>query len=131
MELGIHFHDHVVLIHRPVDGGDLPLAEGVVERVVDRCSGSDAQAAGRIAIDDQPACSPWFCKSLFTSRSLGKRLEALDHAGRISQQILQVVSLKRVLELRSCRRPPICTSCTGLQEKRGAWNARQLADADG
>src|SRR6185437_4461793 len=34
-ELRLHFHHDVILVHILVDGRDLPLAEGVVEGVVD------------------------------------------------------------------------------------------------
>ena len=36
LELRLHFEHHVVLVQLREDGGDLALAEGVVERVVDR-----------------------------------------------------------------------------------------------
>ena len=52
LEFGLHFQDHVVLVELRENGRDLALAEGVVERVVDRLR-SDAEARGGIAIDDQ------------------------------------------------------------------------------
>ena len=45
-----HLHDDVILVLRVVDGRDLALAEGVVQRVVD-LAGVDAQPAGGGAVD--------------------------------------------------------------------------------
>ena len=50
-------HDHVVLVELGEDGGDLALAEGVVERVVDVGHG-DAEAGGGVAVDDEVAPRP-------------------------------------------------------------------------
>ena len=47
-----NLHDHVVLVELREDGGDLALAEGIVERVVDVGHG-DAEARCGVAIDDQ------------------------------------------------------------------------------
>ena len=52
LELRRDFHDHVVLVERTVHGGDLPLSEGVVERIVDVLRGY-TQPAGGVAIDHQ------------------------------------------------------------------------------
>ena len=43
------FHHHVILIERRIHGGDLALAKGVVQHVVDQLR-RDAEARGRIAI---------------------------------------------------------------------------------
>ncbi len=45
-------HDHVILVARDIDGRDLALAEGVIQRVVDLADG-DAEAGGGVAIDDE------------------------------------------------------------------------------
>ena len=50
--MGIDLHDHEVLIEAGVHGGDLALAEGVVEHLVDG-RGGDAEARGGVAIDDE------------------------------------------------------------------------------
>ncbi len=52
LEVLTHFHHHVVLVELRENGGDLALAEGVVERVVDVGHG-DAQPGRGVAIDDQ------------------------------------------------------------------------------
>ena len=48
----IDLHDDVILVDRGEDGRDLPLAEGVIERVVD-LRRRQAEARGGVAVDDQ------------------------------------------------------------------------------
>ena len=50
LELRIDFQDHVILIELREDRGDLALAKGVVERVVD-VGGQNAEARSGVAID--------------------------------------------------------------------------------
>ena len=57
LELGLHLQDDAVLVQLREDGGDLPLAEGVVEGVVDHLR-RDAQARGGVAVDVSAACRP-------------------------------------------------------------------------
>ncbi len=45
-----HLHHHVVLVLGAIDGRDLTLAEGVIERVVDGPR-RDPQLGGRVAVD--------------------------------------------------------------------------------
>ena len=52
LEFGIDLHHYVILIDASVNGGDLPLAKGVVERVIDG-AGRDAQAPGGGTVDHQ------------------------------------------------------------------------------
>ena len=52
LEVGPDLHHDVVLVELGEDGGDLALAEGVVERVVDVGHG-DAQPRRGVAVDDQ------------------------------------------------------------------------------
>ena len=47
-----NFHDHMVLIQRPVHGRDLALSESIIERVID-VLGRNSQPAGRVTIDHQ------------------------------------------------------------------------------
>ncbi|MNM78651.1 hypothetical protein D3C81_905610 [compost metagenome] len=47
-----HFHHHAVLVERVEDGGNLPLAEGVVEHAIHRCD-IHAKAGGAVAVDHQ------------------------------------------------------------------------------
>ena len=52
LELRRNFHDHVILVQRPVHGGNLPLPKGVVESIVQGLR-SDPHPAGGVAIDHQ------------------------------------------------------------------------------
>src|SRR5215469_5713082 len=52
LELGIDFQYNAILVELGVDGGDLALAEGVVESVVDG-GGQNAQAGRGVAVDNQ------------------------------------------------------------------------------
>ena len=56
-ELRVHFHHHVILIQRRVHRRDLALAEGVVERIVDRLR-RDPESRRGGAIDDQRGLQP-------------------------------------------------------------------------
>ncbi len=71
LHAGAGLHDHPVLVGLGEDGGDDPLAEGVVERAVDR-GGGDAEARGRVAVDDDVgAARPCWAWSVATSASCG------------------------------------------------------------
>ena len=52
LELGQHLHDHVVAVDLGEVLRDLPLAEGVVKRVVDQLR-LDSESRGLIAVDRQ------------------------------------------------------------------------------
>jgi hypothetical protein len=49
-EMGLDLQDDPVLVQRREHRGHLPLAEGIIERVVDRL-GADAQPRRRAAVD--------------------------------------------------------------------------------
>ena len=51
-ELRVHFEHHMVLVELGVHRGDLPLAEGIVKRVVDHLRG-DAEPPRGGPIDNQ------------------------------------------------------------------------------
>ena len=53
----IHFQNHVILIQLRENRGDLPLAERVVERVVNRRR-QNAQSRGRIAVNYEICLQP-------------------------------------------------------------------------
>ena len=80
---------------------DLPLAERVVERVVDQLR-RDAEARGLIAVDRRASAScPAICWSVATSRSSGKRLQLVEHLRRPGVELVEVGVLQRVLVLRA------------------------------
>ena len=104
LELLSHLHHHVVLVDSLVHGGDLPLAKGVVQRVIDRLR-SQAQAGSRIAVDDQAGFQCAVLQIAIHVLKLRDRSQLLFHHGRPGEQVLQVVTLQRVLELRVAATP--------------------------
>ena len=52
LELRFDFEHDPILVRLGEDSGYLTLAKGVIERIVDRLR-ADAEARGRIAVDDQ------------------------------------------------------------------------------
>ena len=73
---GCDFEDHAVLVGLGEDRRDDALAEGAVERVVDR-GGGDAEARGGVAVDARRTPpGPWPAASLATSRSSRQRAAA-------------------------------------------------------
>src|SRR5207245_10004567 len=50
LELRIHFQNHVILIELGKNRGDLPLAKGIVKRVVN-VGGKNAESRGGVAVD--------------------------------------------------------------------------------
>ena len=73
----------------------------------------------------RPASSAWFCRSVFTSRSPGNGLHALQNSRRPIEQILKVVSLQGVLKLCVARAAADLHILDRLQEKRASGHARQ------
>ena len=123
-------HDHVVLVERVVDGRDLALAEGVVERVVDlarvdaeprrRCRGRSTRSVSR----------PLFCWSELTSVELAARCcSAGQDLRRPGRRVVEVVGLQRVLVLRVALPAADADVLHRLQEQRGARHLRELGRA--
>jgi hypothetical protein len=57
LKLGIGLKDHVILVQLGVNRRDLPLPEGVVKRVVDRCR-QNSQPRRGIAVNGQADLQP-------------------------------------------------------------------------
>ncbi len=57
LELGKNFQNDMVLVDALIDVGDLALAEGIVERVIDGGNGN-AQASGGVAVDHERSLEP-------------------------------------------------------------------------
>ena len=126
-EARLHLHHDVILVERRINGGNLALAEGVVERVVDRLR-RDAQARGGVAVDDElePA-SPGSAGRCSRPRSSRQRPHLRQQLGRPLVQIARGLShCKRVLILRVARRPPTRMSCAACRNSVAPGNARQL-----
>ena len=116
LELRSDLHHHVILVESLVHRGDLPLAKGVVERVVDGLR-SDAQAAGRVAVDHQAGLQAVVLQIAVHILKLRDRLQFLLHHGRPGEQVLAGCRLASVYW--NCAlpaRPPICTSCAACRK---------------
>ena len=100
LEARLRLQDHAVLVGLPVNGGNLPLAEGVVERVGDALHG-DAQAPGLLAVDlhiDARAAFLRLGGDLAQRRRAPQRLRELVRPG---QHLVAVGRHQRVLILRA------------------------------
>src|SRR5215468_8648113 len=94
-----HLEDHVVLVERRVDVGDLALAEGVVERVVDEL-GEDTETRGGVPVDDERGLEP---AVLLVRRDVAQPLDGAElgeHARGKGVQLVEIRALQRVLVLR-------------------------------
>ena len=97
-KLGLDFHHDVVLVQLREDGGDLALAEGVVEGVVDVGHG-DAEAGRGVAVNDERCAQALI---LEVARNVGDdRLlaELLNHFAGVGGELGGVGVFERVLEL--------------------------------
>ena len=79
LELWVHLHHHVILIQLGEDGGDLALAEGVVERIVD-VGREHAEARSGVAVDDQRRQQTEILLVARDVPNLRQRLQPLDEA---------------------------------------------------
>ena len=100
---GVYLEHHMVLVQLREDGRDLPLAEGIVERVVDHLR-RDAEARRGIAVDDERRLKPPVCWSEATSRSSCTVRSLSIEARRPGVQLVRVGCLQRVLILRTATR---------------------------
>ena len=101
-EVRIYGHDHAVLIQLSVHGGDLTLAKGIIERIVDH-GGADAQPRRRGAVDDQRRFE---AAALLVGVHVGHGWQGADFAQdtrRPFVEFLDVVALQGELVLRAGR----------------------------
>ena len=103
-KLWLDFHDDVVLIELLVHGGDLALAERIIERVVDRRR-ADAQARRCVAVDDQRASRPRSCWSLLRSVNSGSVRNRAEDLRPPFIELSHVVALQGELVLRVAPAP--------------------------
>src|SRR5882757_7129817 len=80
LELRVGFQNYVVLIQLGVDRGDLTLAEGVIQSVVD-VGGENAEARGGVAVDGEIYEQTAIELIAGDVEKLGFCLEAVDEAG--------------------------------------------------
>jgi len=97
--------NHAIEIELRVRDGDLALAEGIVERLID-CLGRDAEARGRVAVERDAELQ---ARSLLIGGhvfQLGQLAQSLDDFGRPLFQLVQICILDGVLVLRTRRTAP-------------------------
>src|SRR5712692_2690688 len=119
---GSDFQHNVILIEAFVDVGDLALAEGIAESIVNVLNG-DAETAGGVAIDDDGTLQAMHLLVGVEVAELGDFLEALHDDGSPVSEVSEVVGLECVLILGAAKTAADAKVLNGLKEKRGAWNA--------
>ena len=120
-----HLHDHVILVQRRVHGGDLALAEGIVKRVVDQLR-RDAEARGGGAVVLHPGLQAVVLLIAVHVGDDGNGAQLLEHAGRVLDQILQIVAAHGELVVRGAGAAAHAQVLRGLQNEQGARHARQF-----
>ena len=134
VELALHLRqdlqDHVVAVQLREILRHLPLAEGVVERVVDQLR-RDAVARGLVAIDVERQGRAWVCWSVATSRNSGRLLQLVQDLRRPVAEFVEIGILQRVLELRARRAAADVDVLRGLQEQPRALRPCRASGAAG
>src|SRR5579862_8690645 len=115
----------MVLVDSLIHRGDLPLAKGVVQRVIDHLWG-EAKARSRSAVNYQAGFQCTVLQIAIHVLKDGDSSQLLFHHGRKREQVLQVVSLEGVLELRVAATPAYGNVLLGLHEEVCSGNASQL-----
>src|SRR4029077_12180914 len=129
LELRRDLQHDVILVDAFVDVGDLPLSEGVAERVVN-IQNVDAQAAGGVAVDNDGAFQPAHLLVGIDVAQLGDFSQALLKDGSPMSEIAEIVRLERVLILRGAAAAADAEILNGLQIQSGAGDSTRLgADA--
>ncbi len=100
LELWVHFHDHMILIELRVDRGDLALAEGVVQGVVN-VRGENAEPRGGIAVNDDFEKQPTTQIVAGNIAKLRKRFQSLEELRDVGVEFFGVHIFKTVLKLRA------------------------------
>ena len=93
-----HLHDHVILVQLPVHGRNLPLAKGIVQRVI-HILRTDSQPGGGVAVNDNLLLQ---AAVLLIGRDVGQLMQHpqfLQQARRPGIQVVEVFAFQGVLEL--------------------------------
>ena len=127
LQVGIDLDHHPVLVALGVDGRDLPLREGVVERVVDRL-GADAEAGSRLPVDLQRQLQ---AAGLAIAGDVGDafhRLQPLLHDRRPFAQQVQIGADQRELVV-GIALPPAGAHVLGREHEQPHARAAETAFA--
>ena len=119
------FHHHVILVQRFIHGGDLALAEEIVQRIVDQL-GRDAEARGGVAIVDHLGLKSAILLVAVDIDDERDRFQLLEHLGREGNEVLEVIAAHGELIERSAIPAADAQVLGGLQKERGAGNSGEL-----
>ena len=125
LEVLPHLHHHVVLVELGEDGGDLALAEGVVERVVHVGHG-DAQPRRGVAVDHQLRAQALVLQVAGHVGDHGFLAQLVDHQPRVFGQLDLIGIFQRVLKLGPADAVFHRQVLQRLQEELNAFNACEL-----
>ena len=125
LELRLHLQHDVVLVELREHRRDLPLPEGVVQRVVDHLR-RDAQPRGGVAVDHQLGLQPLVLLVAGDVAQLRQRLQLVDELAAPSRQFLGVRVFQAVLELRAADAVFDRQVLHRLHEQRDALDLGQL-----
>src|SRR6266849_1240081 len=127
LEPGGDLEDDVVLVELGEDGGDLALAEGVVQGVVDGL-GEDAETGGGVAVDDERGleAAVLLIGGDIAQPRQGPQLGQHPRSNGIDLGEIRAQALQRVLELGIALPAADAKVLHGLQIQRRAGNMGQL-----
>ncbi len=126
IRLRIGLHDDAILIRLREDGGDDPLAECIVQRVVDRPH-ADAEPRGAVAVDGDVGRKSVVFLIADHVRELGLLAQRRQQLGRPGRQCRVVGALERELVLGAADRVVQCEILNGLHVQRDARDGGGLA----
>src|SRR5713226_1060083 len=122
---GSDFQHDVILIQAFVNVGDLALAEGIAESVVNVLNG-DAETAGGVTVDDDGTLQAMHLLVGVDVAQLGDFLQALHDDGGPVNEVGEIVGLKGVLELSAAEAAADVEILDSLQVHGGAGNFGSL-----
>ena len=125
LEFRRDFQHDVILVEAFVDVGDLPLAEGVAQGVVN-VQHIDAQTAGGVAIDSDGAFKPVHLLVRIDVAQLGDFSQAPLNNGSPMSEIVKIVGLQGVLILSGASATTNAEVLNGLQIQSGAGDSTRL-----
>src|SRR5215469_4679689 len=100
LKLRVYFDDHVILIQLSEDGGDLPLAISVVERVIN-IRGENAEARGGVTVNAERSEQTLIQLVAGDVAQLRKRFQLVHESRGPIGKLFRVHVFKAVLELRA------------------------------
>ena len=116
----------MILIQLGEHGGDLALAEGAVERIVDSGDGQ-TEPRCRVAVDGDPGLQAVILLVRAEVDNLRQFAQARHHLGRPFVELLEVFALERVLVGGATHAAADLDILHGPQEKRRAGHAGGLS----